>query len=393
VIPVAEIRALEAEWQLREDVIEKDYVLGWVLAGIAAEPALRTWVFKGGTALRKCYYETYRFSEDLDFTIVEGGPEAPEDLVPVFQRIVTWLYDRCGIELIVDETSFRRRENRRQRATTEGKVAYRGPRMPRNLPKLKLDLTTDEVVPSPTVDRQVFHPYSDTPDPPAIVRCYSIADLLAEKIRALVERCRPRDLYDVVNVHRHPDLTADHAADVRASLAKKCAHAGIAIPDRAAIEASPFRGEIEQEWSNMLGHQLPHLPSFADFWGALDAVFGWLAGPPIVTPPVARAEFGRDLDLDWLPPRGMATWRSGAPIELIRFAGANRLKVAIDYRAEKGRQGLRVVEPYSLRRTKNGAIVLFVVNDGGELRSYRLDRIAGAQVTSESFVPRYLVEF
>jgi hypothetical protein len=41
---------------LREDVIEKDYVLGWLLEGIASEPELAaTWIFKGGTALRKCF--------------------------------------------------------------------------------------------------------------------------------------------------------------------------------------------------------------------------------------------------------------------------------------------------------------------------------------------------
>jgi predicted nucleotidyltransferase component of viral defense system len=28
--------------------------------------------------------------------------------------------------------------------------------------------------------------------------------LFAEKLRALAQRCRPRDLYDVVHMHRHP---------------------------------------------------------------------------------------------------------------------------------------------------------------------------------------------
>lgn len=54
-IPVAEIRALQAEWQLRDNVIEKDHALGWMLAAIAEDPDLGpTWVFKGGTCLRKC---------------------------------------------------------------------------------------------------------------------------------------------------------------------------------------------------------------------------------------------------------------------------------------------------------------------------------------------------
>ena len=69
-----DLRARVAEWSLRDDVVEKDYVLGWVLAGIGTEPALRDgWVFKGGTCLKKCYLETFRFSEDLDFTVLPGG--------------------------------------------------------------------------------------------------------------------------------------------------------------------------------------------------------------------------------------------------------------------------------------------------------------------------------
>ena len=56
-------------------VIERDYLLSWVLAGISAAPELReTLVFKGGTALKKCYFGDYRFSEDLDFSAREGVP-------------------------------------------------------------------------------------------------------------------------------------------------------------------------------------------------------------------------------------------------------------------------------------------------------------------------------
>lgn len=58
-------------------VIEKDYALSYLLAGVAATPELsETLVFKGGTALRKIYFGDYRFSEDLDFSTVE----APRDL-------------------------------------------------------------------------------------------------------------------------------------------------------------------------------------------------------------------------------------------------------------------------------------------------------------------------
>jgi hypothetical protein len=70
VISRAEILELAREFQLALDIVEKDYALGWLLAGIANHPELRdSWVFKGGTCLKKCFFETYRFSEDLDFTV------------------------------------------------------------------------------------------------------------------------------------------------------------------------------------------------------------------------------------------------------------------------------------------------------------------------------------
>ena len=96
---------------------------------------------------------------------------------------------------------------------------------------------------------------------------------------------------------------------------------------------------------------------------------------------------------DWRPARHMTTWQQRSPIELIRFAGANRLKVTIDYHATKGRIGPRTVEPYSLRRSRQGNLLVYVVNDRGLLRCYRADRIRAVSVEPESFTPRYRVEF
>jgi len=60
------------ETGLTTGVVEKDYVLGWMLAAINHNAKFcDTWAFKGGTCLKKCYFETYRFSEDLDFTLTD----------------------------------------------------------------------------------------------------------------------------------------------------------------------------------------------------------------------------------------------------------------------------------------------------------------------------------
>jgi hypothetical protein len=165
VIPRRELDLLRGEWSLDIGIIEKDYVLGWLLAGIAQHPALtETWVFKGGTCLRKCYYETFRFSEDLDFTVIDGGAEAPDALQQIFGEVGEWLRAESGIELVLDPRAFRRRQNRRGHPTTEGRIAYRGPNDTRStLPKVKFDLTSDEVLTQRPTLRRIGHHYSDEP--------------------------------------------------------------------------------------------------------------------------------------------------------------------------------------------------------------------------------------
>jgi Nucleotidyl transferase AbiEii toxin, Type IV TA system len=132
-----ELDQLRAEWTLDIAVIEKDYLLGWQLAGIASHPVLgRAWVFKGGTCLRKCYYETFRFSEDLDFTVMPDGPDDPAGLREAFSQVAEWLREESGIELTVDSAAFRRRRNKRGKSTTQGRIAYRGPNPPQGRHRL-----------------------------------------------------------------------------------------------------------------------------------------------------------------------------------------------------------------------------------------------------------------
>ena len=330
-------------------------------------------------------------SEDLDFTVLPGGPDEPSALRQAFGQIADWLRAESGIELTIDDAAFRRRQNKRGNPTTQGRIAYHGPNPQPVPPKVKLDITSDEILAEQPVRRAIGHSYSDVPLPGHGVLCYSIAELFAEKLRALAERCRPRDLYDVLHMHRHPDLIGRQRA-VATALARKCGHTGIDIPTVETIRSSPFRQEIEAEWENMLGHQLPRpLPPFAGFWSDLDDVFRWLTGT-LQIESLPRASLG-DLDPAWQVPQAITSWRRGIPLELLRYAGVNRLKVDIDYRAENGRQGPRRVEPYSLRRTRDGNLVLFEVNDRRQLRSYRVDRIVGIKPTTDPFTPTYRVEF
>jgi predicted nucleotidyltransferase component of viral defense system len=53
-----------------DKIIEKDYVISWILLGLAGSRLKESFAFKGGTALKKVYFPDYRYSEDLDFTLL-----------------------------------------------------------------------------------------------------------------------------------------------------------------------------------------------------------------------------------------------------------------------------------------------------------------------------------
>ena len=73
-------------------MVEKDYVLGWMLADIFAHEELaESWLFKGGNCLKKCFFETYRFSEDLDFTLRDEAQIEEGFLKRVFGEIAAWI--------------------------------------------------------------------------------------------------------------------------------------------------------------------------------------------------------------------------------------------------------------------------------------------------------------
>ena len=73
--------------RLPEAVLESDYCIAWFLVGLAASPVRDVLVFKGGTALKRCYFGDYGFSEEMDFTLLQ---EIPLD------RILTGLRALCG---------------------------------------------------------------------------------------------------------------------------------------------------------------------------------------------------------------------------------------------------------------------------------------------------------
>ena len=388
-IDKSEIMDFAKEFGLAANVLEKDYVLGWTLAGISQHLELgKSWVFKGGTCLKKCYFETYRFSEDLDFTLSEPTQLDQARLVECFRQVAAWIYDSAGVEIPQDLIRFDVFENNRGGLSAQGRIGYRGPMQKRgDLPRIKLDLTTDEVLVLEPSFRYIHHPYSDRPDEGMQIRCYCFEEVFAEKIRALADRERPRDLYDVVHLFRHDELKPDQTLILNA-LVKKCEFKEIPVPTMETLTNRAERDELEAEWVNMLAHQLPTLPPFEQFWNELPEVMEWLHGG-IVKAAKEAIPLGKvAIDETWHPPAMAHAWHTEAPLEKIRFAAANRLCVNLYYK-----NSYRLIEPYSLRRSKAGDLLLFALrHETGEWRAYRIDRIRGAEATNTPFLPKHRIE-
>lgn len=380
----AALQARAREWGLTEEVVEKDYVLGWLLWGIGSHAALRDdWIFKGGTCLKKCFVETYRFSEDLDFTVLEGGPLRPDDLVPVLSEVLDTVEQETGVMLSSRPPVVRMRPDGQ---SAEGRIYYRGPRGAPEEARVKLDLTYDETVVETTVRREIAHAYDEELPGDGAVQCYAFVEVFAEKLRALGQRTRPRDLYDVVNLYRRADLR-DNRERVLAVLQRKCAYKDVPPPTLEFVIAADRLTELRGDWQAMLAHQLPVLPPIEEFIDTLEGVFAWLGGaiPPRLQPVPALRE---RLEPGWVAPPTITRWPGGAPLEQIRFAGANHLLVELAYQ-----DTTRLIAPYALRRSQAGNLLVYAVKAStGEVRCYRVDRIQGVRVTNTSFVPRYAIE-
>ncbi|MCC2667294.1 MAG: hypothetical protein K0S63_1210, partial [Gammaproteobacteria bacterium] len=217
------------EFNLPVTTIEKDYVLGWLLAGIQNDNELfEKWIFKGGTCLKKCYFETYRFSEDLDYTLTDNNHIDEKFLTDRFKNISKWIYEVMGIEIIEDTIRFEIYQNNDGKTTVEGRLNYIGPLQRRNNPyRIKLDLTAAEILVLPPVLQNVHHPYSDRLSHKIKAFCYNFSEVFAEKIRALSERARPRDLYDVIHLYNH--TSGEKPAIIFDVLKKKCKYKAIPL--------------------------------------------------------------------------------------------------------------------------------------------------------------------
>lgn len=241
-----------------EAVLERDYCLAWFLIGLSRTPLREMLAFKGGTALKRCYFGDYRFSEDLDFTLRTDVPfeVIRQELEPVFAEVGR----AAGVTI-----RFGHQDRQAHQNSHTFYLSYEGPLPATARPKeVKVDITIREEVVFPLESRRVLRAYEEYQDLPedAEVPTYSLSEVAAEKVVALLDPARnePRDLFDIwfLASGGYVDL-----GDLTHAMERKWEFRGKKPADaREALESKEAR--YKKLWDMRLAAQMAELPEFAE---------------------------------------------------------------------------------------------------------------------------------
>ena len=198
-IKPGEIQKKANQVGVRDQQIEKDYILSWILWGIANHEQLaKMLVFKGGTVLKKVYFEDYRFSEDLDFTLLDNEI-SNEQIFELFNEIFNLIKEEANIPLKKiddDEADEDKAKEDKEEDGLNFYIGYVGTLGGfGNNKKVKIDISKSEKLEFEPIVKNAIVDYSDLDDYKLL--CYPLEELLVEKLRCTMQRMQPRDYYDI----------------------------------------------------------------------------------------------------------------------------------------------------------------------------------------------------
>jgi predicted nucleotidyltransferase component of viral defense system len=254
---------MEGGRRIPESVLERDYCLAWFLAALAESDLKETLGFKGGTALKRCYFGDYRFSEDLDFTLT--AQVTPEELRARLEPVYATVRDASGIVFGFDREDRQRHEN-----SYTFYLRYEGP-LPRGS-DVKVDITLREMLVYPLQERAVLRGYNEFADLPEkrLLRAYSLEEITTEKTLALADRARnePRDLYDLWHLTSNEGIELGALAN---GMRQKLEFRG--KPCEGLVDAIRAKeARLKALWATRLGHQMAALPEFDEVFRAVQRI-------------------------------------------------------------------------------------------------------------------------
>ena len=197
-----EIESKSRQFEIHPSNVERDYVFGWMLFGLFTVSSLKNTLFlKGGNALRKGYFENTRFSPDLDLGI--PGDIDPNYLLKEINRVCDFVQEKAGVVFLKDN-------NRIEEKFTAAEAPIPGLRVFEtriyfkdfygNADHIKikiiLDVTRFDRTILPLQNLSLIHPYSDATQVACQIRCMKLEEIIAVKLKCLLQRQHAPDLFD-----------------------------------------------------------------------------------------------------------------------------------------------------------------------------------------------------
>ena len=257
-----EIRQLSEKNGVPAITIDKDWVLGHVVAGIYHNSYLKSLlVFKGGTCLKKCFFGNYRFSEDLDFTAIkEIDLKLLRKNFNTVLRQITENTDILFQQPKLSELNF-----------NDNLMAYRidvpfwgsnhsgEPTNRKWTTRVKIEITLLEKLCFKPVIQNLIHSFSDTPIADQIIS-YSLEEIITEKLRALLQRSytAPRDYYDLW--YLTSNMENIDWKRIRSAFIEKCDFKSIKFQSIEDFFIYDKIRVVKREWNNSLKNHLKSLP-------------------------------------------------------------------------------------------------------------------------------------
>lgn len=239
--------------------IDKDWVLSHFLNALFYfKPVKELFVFKGGTCIRKCYIEDYRFSEDLDFTLIDENFPIDEALIKTFIKKANEI-SGIGFHIF----TFRKQIFEDNEQGYEVILKFWGANHKINqepLPvnrwqdKIKLDIVFSETMLEKHQQKRIIHSYSDNELLSNPVNVYSYNEIVAEKLRSLIQRNRPRDIYD--NWYFASNTTPENIKLIKNLLFKKAELKNINITSIDQFVNKDKREKNKRAWLDSLKQQM-----------------------------------------------------------------------------------------------------------------------------------------
>lgn len=237
---------------VRDQQIEKDYIISWILQGIARHEQLsKTISFKGGTVLKKVYFKNYRFSEDLDFTLLDKK-KSNKKIFNCFTEVFKYIREESNIPLYIIDN------NEHKDGGINFYISYVGPLGGVGANKrVKVDISRSEQLQFEPVKKKAILSYSDQEEHQLL--CYTLEEIFVEKLRSVIQRMQARDFYDIWY------LAEIHEIDVTFYLTEfraKC--------ESKAIDPNEFHNKLAQRlpqyegrWKASMAAQIQNLPEFS----------------------------------------------------------------------------------------------------------------------------------